>query len=406
MQSAPHVEFRGVSKTYDGRTMVVQDLDLRVQEGEFFTLLGPSGSGKTTCLMMLAGFEAPSSGEIRLSGRSVQHLPPRKRGIGVVFQNYALFPHMTVRRNLAFPLEVRGISAASRRQRIRQALEVVRLDGFEDRRPAELSGGQQQRVAIARALVFNPSLVLMDEPLGALDRRLREEMQFEIRRMQQDLGVTVIYVTHDQQEAMAMSSRVAVFHRGHIQQVAAPETLYEEPEREFVASFIGDNNMLRGHVRKVERDFCDVETPGGTVRAFPVHGCRPGDRSVLAIRPERVSLTKPGVYTNEFEAVVEDILFIGDHLRLRVNLCGNPNFIVKIQNTVGHSAVLEGDRVRIGWSVMDCRALPDEEGGSGPTSVNQQGTEKRSRTAVDAGKPKTGRTNESLLAQSHREDGV
>ena len=406
MQSAPHVEFRGVSKTYDGRTMVVRDLDLRVQKGEFFTLLGPSGSGKTTCLMMLAGFEAPSSGEIRLSGRSVQHLPPRKRGIGVVFQNYALFPHMTVRRNLAFPLEVRGISATSRRQRIRQALEVVRLDGFEDRRPAELSGGQQQRVAIARALVFNPSLVLMDEPLGALDRRLREEMQFEIRRMQQDLGVTVVYVTHDQQEAMAMSSRVAVFHRGHIQQVAAPETLYEEPEREFVASFIGDNNMLRGHVRKAERDFCDVETPGGTVRAFPVHGCRPGDRSVLAIRPERVSLTKPGVYTNEFEAVVEDILFIGDHLRLRVNLCGNPNFIVKIQNTVGHSAVLEGDRVRIGWSVMDCRALPDEEGGSGPTSVNQQGTENRSRSAVDAGKPKTGRTNESLLVQSHREDGV
>ena len=214
MGSSPHVEFQGVSKTYDGQTMVVQDLDLRVDEGEFFTLLGPSGSGKTTCLMMLAGFEAPSSGEIRLSGRSVQHLPPRKRGIGVVFQNYALFPHMTVGRNLAFPLEVRGVSAAHRRERVRRALEVVRLDGFEHRRPGELSGGQQQRVAIARSLVFNPTLVLMDEPLGALDRRLREEMQFEIRRMQQDLGVTVVYVTHDQQEAMAMSSRVAVFHRG------------------------------------------------------------------------------------------------------------------------------------------------------------------------------------------------
>ena len=387
MQSAPHVEFRGVSKTYDGRTMVVQDLDLRVQEGEFFTLLGPSGSGKTTCLMMLAGFEAPSSGEIRLSGRSVQHLPPRKRGIGVVFQNYALFPHMTVRRNLAFPLEVRGISAASRRQRIRQALEVVRLDGFEDRRPAELSGGQQQRVAIARALVFNPSLVLMDEPLGALDRRLREEMQFEIRRMQQDLGVTVVYVTHDQQEAMAMSSRVAVFHRGQIQQVAAPETLYEEPEREFVASFIGDNNMLRGHVRRAERDFCDVETPGGTVRAFPVHHCRPGDSSVLAIRPERVSLTKPGVYTNEFEAVVEDIMFIGDHLRLRLNLCGNPNFVVKVQNIIGHSAVLAGDRVRVGWSVMDCRALPDEEGAGGSALLTRRAAPLRSSPSDAAGAP-------------------
>ena len=392
MGSSPHVEFQGVSKTYDGQTMVVQDLDLCVNEGEFFTLLGPSGSGKTTCLMMLAGFEAPSSGEIRLSGRSVQHLPPRKRGIGVVFQNYALFPHMTVGRNLAFPLEVRGISAARRRERIRQALEVVRLDGFEHRRPGELSGGQQQRVAIARALVFNPTLVLMDEPLGALDRRLREEMQFEIRRMQQDLGVTVVYVTHDQQEAMAMSSRVAVFHQGYIQQVAAPETLYEEPEREFVASFIGDNNMLRGQVLTVERDHCDVETPDGVVRAFPVHHCRPGDPSVLAIRPERVSLTRPGVYTNEFEAVVEDILFIGDHLRLRLNLCGNPNFVVKIQNVIGHSAVLAGDRVRVGWSVMDCRALPDEEG-AGSARLTREAASPRSPSGDVTGVPGSDRAD-------------
>lgn len=169
-----------------------------------------------------------------------------------------------------------------------------------------------------------------------------------------------------------MSSRVAVFHRGRIQQVAAPETLYEEPEREFVASFIGDNNVLRGRIRAVGRDSCDVETPGGIVRAFPVHRCRPGDRSVLAIRPERVHLAKPGIYTNEFEATIEDILFIGDHLRLRLNLCGNRNFVVKIQNIAGHSAVLEGDRVRVGWSVMDCRALPDEEGLSrGPTTLNR-----------------------------------
>ena len=196
-------------------------------------------------------------------------------------------------------------------------------------------------------------------------------MQFEIRRMQHNLGITVVYVTHDQQEAMAMSSRVAVFHRGRIQQVAAPETLYEEPEREFVASFIGDNNVLRGRIRAVERDSCDVETSGGIVRAFPVHRCRPGDRSVIAIRPERVHLTKPGIYTNEFEATIEDILFIGDHLRLRLNLCGNRDFVVKIQNIVGHSAVLEGDRVRVGWSVMDCRALPDEEGLSrDPTTRN------------------------------------
>ena len=174
-----HIEFQGVSKTYDGRTMVVENLDLRVRRGEFFTLLGPSGSGKTTCLMMLAGFEAPTAGEISIDGRSVQNTPPRKRGIGVVFQNYALFPHMTVRRNLAFPLEVRGIPADEQAERIQRVLEIVRLEGLENRRPSELSGGQQQRVAIARALVFLPTLVLMDEPLGALDRRLREEMQFD-----------------------------------------------------------------------------------------------------------------------------------------------------------------------------------------------------------------------------------
>ena len=356
-----HVEFRGVSKTYDGRTMVVRDLDLRVARGEFLTLLGPSGSGKTTCLMMLAGFEAPTSGEISIAGRSVSSVPPRKRGIGVVFQNYALFPHMTVQRNLAFPLEVRGVSTARRAERIREVLEIVRLEGFEDRRPDELSGGQQQRVAIARALVFQPTLVLMDEPLGALDRRLREEMQFEIRRIQHDLGVTVLYVTHDQQEAMAMSTRVAVFHQGRIQQVATPETLYEEPEREFVATFIGDNNILRGRVSTVDRGVCEVETSGGSVKAYPMHGCRPGEAAALAIRPERVGLARPGVYSNEFEARIDDILFIGDHLRLRLNLCGNPNFIVKIPNIVGHGTVLEGDRVLVGWGVMDCRALPEEE---------------------------------------------
>ena len=359
--SETHVEFRGVSKTYDGRTMVVRDLGLFVRRGEFFTLLGPSGSGKTTCLMMLAGFEAPTSGEILIDGRSVRGTPPRKRGIGVVFQNYALFPHMTVRQNLAFPLEIRGVTEAQQAERIQRVLEVVRLEGYENRRPGELSGGQQQRVAIARALVFEPSLVLMDEPLGALDRRLREEMQLEIRRIQHDLGVTVVYVTHDQQEAMAMSTRVAVFNRGRIQQVAEPETLYEEPEREFVASFIGDNNILRGQVSTVDRGVCEVETPGGRVKAFPVHPFRPGENAALAIRPERVGLSKPGLYTNQFEARIDDILFIGDHLRLRLDLCGNPNFIVKIPNIVGHGAVLEGDSIQVGWTVTDCRALPDEE---------------------------------------------
>ena len=356
-----HVEFRGVGKTYDGRAMVVRDLDLCARRGEFLTLLGPSGSGKTTCLMMLAGFETPSAGEIRIDGRPVHGLPPRKRGIGVVFQNYALFPHMTVGRNLAFPLEVRGIGAARRAERVRRALAMVRLEGLETRRPQALSGGQQQRVAIARALVFEPDLVLMDEPLGALDRRLREEMQFEIRRIQRELGVTVVYVTHDQQEAMAMSDRVAVFHRGRIEQVASPEALYEEPERAFVARFIGDNNLLHGRVLSTARDACEVETPGGTVRASPVHRLAPGDRAVLAIRPERVGLARTEMYSNVFEAEIADIMFQGDHLRLKLGLCGNPAFIVKIPNVAGHGAVLRGDRVRVGWGVADCRALPEEE---------------------------------------------
>ncbi len=358
-----HVEFERVCKSYDGRVQVVRNLDLTVREGEFLTLLGASGSGKTTCLMMLAGFEAPTSGAIRIRGRSVHDLPPRKRGIGVVFQNYALFPHMTVGGNLAFPLEVRGLDSEQRRVRVRRALQRVRLEGLEDRRPTELSGGQQQRVAIARALVFEPSLVLMDEPLGALDRRLREEMQYEIRRIQRSLGVTVVYVTHDQQEAMVLSDRVAVFRRGRIEQVALPETLYEEPERPFVASFIGENNLLHGRVVSVERDISLVETGGQVVRAFQVAACKPGDPVILAIRPERVCLApEPSMYSNRFAAHIEDMTFLGDHLRLRVAVCGRTDFVVKIPNIVGHGAVLEGDQVHIGWTPTDCRALePDEE---------------------------------------------
>ncbi|MCY3766052.1 MAG: ABC transporter ATP-binding protein [Gemmatimonadetes bacterium] len=358
-----HVEFEGVSKSFDGRTLVVDDLDLNVRKGEFLTMLGPSGSGKTTCLMMLAGFETPSSGAIRINGRSVHELPPRKRGIGMVFQNYALFPHMTVGRNLAFPLEVRGLDGAECRERVARALELVRLEGFEERKPSQLSGGQQQRVAIARALVFEPDLVLMDEPLGALDRRLREEMQYEIRRIQKGLGVTVVYVTHDQEEAMVMSDRIAVLRRGDIQQVAAPEVLYEEPERSFVARFIGENNRLHGRVTSVDGDICEVETGGQTVSALRVAPCGVGDATTLSIRPERVAISPdPGLYTNELDARIEDITFLGDHLRVRVSVCGRSDFIAKIPNIVGHGAMLVGDEVRIGWTPTDCRVLdPDDE---------------------------------------------
>ena len=360
-----YVEFERVGKSFDGRVWVVRDLDLQVRKGEFLTLLGPSGSGKTTCLMMLAGFETPTSGAIRIGGRAVQQVPPRRRGIGMVFQNYALFPHMTVGQNLSFPLEVRGIDAARRRERVRRALRIVRLDGLEARRPGQLSGGQQQRVAIARALVFEPELVLMDEPLGALDRRLREELQYEIRRIHRDLGVTMLYVTHDQQEALVMSDRVAVFRAGRVEQIATPEALYEEPERAFVARFIGENNRLAGRVTSIGADdVCTVDVGGRAVQALRVAPCAPGDAATLSIRPERVAVApEPGLYTNEFDAGIEDITFLGDHLRLRVSVCGRSDFVVKIPNMVGHGAVIEGDRIRIGWTPTDCRVLDagDEE---------------------------------------------
>ena len=353
-----HVEYLGVSKTYDGEQWIVEELELTVQRGEFLTLLGPSGSGKTTCLMMLAGFEVPTRGDIRIAGKSVQGIPADKRGIGVVFQNYALFPHMTVGGNLAFPLEVRGMAESERRARVDKALALVRMSGFEGRLPRALSGGQQQRVAIARALVFEPELVLMDEPLGALDRRLREELQFEIRRIHRELGVTIVYVTHDQQEAMVMSDRVAVFSHGRIEQIASPEVLYEEPARSFVARFIGENNLIKGEVSEVKGGVCTVQVEGGAMTATHLGDLSRGDQTLVAVRPERIQLRPdPGTYANEFTATVEDVTFLGDHLRMRFNLFGQADFIAKLPNIVGHGAVLPDDEVRLGWAALDCRAL-------------------------------------------------
>ena len=221
-------------------------------------MLGPSGSGKTTCLMMLAGFEPATHGEIYLNEQPINNVPPHKRGIGMVFQNYALFPHMTVAENLSFPLEVRRMSASERQDRVKRALDMVQLGEFGNRRPAQLSGGQQQRVAVARALVFDPDLVLMDEPLGALDKNLREQMQYEIKHIHENLGVTVVYVTHDQSEALTMSNRIAVFNDGVIQQLAAPDTLYERPDNAFVAQFIGENNKLRGTVEDLDDGYLSL----------------------------------------------------------------------------------------------------------------------------------------------------
>jgi putative spermidine/putrescine transport system ATP-binding protein len=353
-----YVRFVEVEKTYDGEILVVKKLSLDVARGEFLTLLGPSGSGKTTCLMMLAGFETVTQGKIVLDGRPINHMPPYRRDIGVVFQNYALFPHMTVGENLAFPLEVRRIPTVEIERRIGRALDMVQLEGFRHRRPGQLSGGQQQRVAVARALVFEPKLVLMDEPLGALDKQLREQMQYEIRHIHERTGVTVVYVTHDQSEALTMSNRIAVLNHGRIQQLASPQDLYERPENAFVAQFIGESNRLVGTVREIDGHTCMVEVGGGAVHALAVNIDGTGSRSTLSLRPERVLVDPaPGSCPNLFEARVEELIYHGDHTRLRVRACGSDDFVIKVPNAAGHVHLEVGAAIQVGWRVEDCRAL-------------------------------------------------
>lgn len=358
----PLVRFRGVQKTYDGETLVVKGLDLDIARGEFLTLLGPSGSGKTTCLMMLAGFEMPTGGDILLDGDPITTLPPHKRDIGMVFQNYALFPHMSVAENLAFPLKVRGMSPGVIASKVADALDMVELEDFGGRMPAQLSGGQQQRVAVARALVFEPKLVLMDEPLGALDRMLREQMQLEIKRLHETLGITIVYVTHDQGEALTMSDRIAVFNDGVIQQIAPPARLYEEPQNSFVASFIGESNRLAGEIRGTVSGKVTVALEGsnGLVLCEPVAVRETGERTLLSIRPERVhvlSTSDTGSFDNVFEGTVRELIYLGDHVRARLTLGGTDDFVVKVPNMAGAASLARGDKVRVGWSAEDAHAL-------------------------------------------------
>ena len=351
--------FIEVQKSYDGEILVVKNLSLDVARGEFLTMLGPSGSGKTTCLMMLAGFEPATHGEITLDGEPINHVPPHKRGIGMVFQNYALFPHMSVAENLAFPLQVRKMDKSEIDTRVKKALDMVQLGEFGGRRPAQLSGGQQQRVAVARALVFDPVLVLMDEPLGALDKQLREQMQYEIKHIHEQLGVTMVYVTHDQSEALTMSDRIAVFNDGVIQQLAPPDDLYERPDKAFVAQFIGENNTLLGTVKEINGDNCVVDVDGGgIVQALKVNVDGVGSRSTLSLRPERVEVNpEGGSLPNMFEATIKELIYLGDHIRTRASVCGQEDFIVKIPNASHHVQLQEGATAMFGWNVEDCRAL-------------------------------------------------
>ena len=354
------VAFEHVQKSYDGVTLVVKDLNLRIAKGEFLTMLGPSGSGKTTCLMMLAGFETATHGEIRLDGRPINSVPPHKRGIGMVFQNYALFPHMTVGENLAFPLEVRGMGKAEREAKIKRALDMVQMGAFINRRPAQMSGGQQQRIALARALVFDPALVLMDEPLGALDKQLREHMQIEIKHLHENLGITVVYVTHDQGEALTMSDRVAVFNDGRIQQLAPPADLYERPENSFVAQFIGENNKLPGTVEELSGDRALVRlTTGELIDATPVNVTQKGQKTLVSIRPERVEF-KPEMMpadAHTIDAEVLETIYMGDILRVVMRVAGSDDFVMKMRNTLGQTRLSPGEHIRIGWAPADARAL-------------------------------------------------
>jgi putative spermidine/putrescine transport system ATP-binding protein len=360
----PMVRFSAVQKSYDGETLVVKDLNLDIARGEFLTMLGPSGSGKTTTLMMLAGFEPATHGEIFVQGQPINNTPPHKRGIGMVFQNYALFPHMTVAENLAFPLQVRNMPKSEIADRVKKILQLVELPNMASRRPGQLSGGQQQRVAVARALVFEPDLVLMDEPLGALDKQLREQMQYEIKHIHERLGVTVVYVTHDQSEALTMSNRIAVFNDGVVQQLSTPSELYEHPQNSFVAQFIGENNKLKGTVTDIARDkIASVKLDSGdVVKAMAVNVSKVGEKTLLSLRPERVSIVSPKKSgTNVLSAKIAELIYLGDHIRARLEVAGQDNFVVKVPNTSGQGGINEGDMVKIGWTTEDCHALDYRE---------------------------------------------
>ncbi len=351
------VIFDKIDKSYDGEVLVVRNLNLNISKGEFVTMLGPSGSGKTTTLMMLAGFETPTNGEIFLEDKPISKIPPYEREIGMVFQNYALFPHMTVQENLAFPLEVRKNSKSETEAKVKKALDMVELGDFGTRFPAQLSGGQQQRVALARALVFEPRLVLMDEPLGALDKNLREQMQYEIKHIHERIGITVVYVTHDQSEALTMSNRIAVFNDGVVQQLSTPDILYEKPENSFVAEFIGENNTMSGIVKEINGDYCNVDLDsGGTVKALKINVNSVGDKTKLSVRPERVNIETNDSSPNSFKGEVKELIYLGDHIRARLAICGSTEFIVKIPNE-GNINIKESSKISVSWNPDDIRAL-------------------------------------------------
>ena len=358
------LELRGLTKRY-GEETVVNDVAASIAPGEFFSLLGPSGSGKTTTLMMVAGFVQPDTGAILLDGEDIAQVPPQKRGFGMVFQNYAIFPHLNVFENIAFPLRARHWTKEVIAERVAWALDLVRLGRFADRFAHQLSGGQQQRVALARAIVFHPPVVLMDEPLGALDKNLRFEMQVEIKEIQQRLGMTVLYVTHDQEEAMSMSDRIAILNRGRIDQVGPPGEVYERPANPFVGRFLGEANLIEGTVLAEGGDVARLSLPSGEeLRAPRNHACG-GGRALLFIRPERVEVAPATTAVadpsaNTLTGTVRRCSFLGNILRYAVEIDGTAPMTVDLQNAAGVVPLLVGTPVVLRWPVADSLILAAE----------------------------------------------
>ena len=352
------VSLTGLEKSY-GRVGAVAGVSLDIRSGEFLTLLGPSGSGKTTTLMMIAGFEMPTAGDIAIDGRSVVAVPPYRRNIGMVFQNYALFPHLKVADNIAFPLKQRGVPKGECAKLVADALELVHLPGYGERYPRQLSGGQQQRVALARAIVFKPRLLLMDEPLGALDKQLRESLQLEMRRLHADLGITFIYVTHDQEEALTMSDRIAVMNDGLVAQVGRPEDLYDRPETRFVAGFIGESNFMPATVRGLEGDVVVTECQGAIVRAMAPVRPAVGAQVMLTTRPERLRFAdrdraaRDGAQENRLSVTVTEAVFAGERCRYMLQVGNGSSIVLKEPSSAAIRRRTAGERADIAWSVVD-----------------------------------------------------
>jgi spermidine/putrescine transport system ATP-binding protein len=366
----PAVELRGVTKVFTSalgaqteEVYAVKEMDLTIAAGEFFTLLGPSGCGKTTTLRLIAGFEKPSQGEIFIRGEPVSKTPPNQRPVNTVFQNYALFPHLNVERNVGFGLEIKKVALAERQKSVQEALELVQLGGMGNRKPSQLSGGQQQRVALARALVNKPAVLLLDEPLGALDLKLRKAMQIELKQLQVQVGITFIYVTHDQEEALTMSDRIAVMNKGRILQLGDPVTLYEKPANRFVADFIGESNFIQGTVRAVVDGKVQIQVDGASVEA--TYGGQPvesGQAALFTVRPEKLRLAHAGEpLPAALSGIIEEVIYIGTDTRFMLAMPSGQSMIVRLQNGCGIDLgeFKKGDPAKVFWYPEDAHILAE-----------------------------------------------